>query len=1560
MASQITENRFGKGMNKDLDPRVLSNQNVRDAVNVSLIFDSESSAYRNVKGTRLAANIIDSIPATANILASVDVNALYEADNSTRKSVMLFGYSDGKSWIRIFDAENDQVDVLYETDNPDGLNFPPEGTISAKVYREGNIDRVYFTDNQNPIRVIDAVVRDPADYPDYRTLTLQRYFPVDTLQYLYVGTGGELVAGTYQFAYRYVNIEDNRFSTWSLTTNPIPVVPVDTDNTPTDQVYGGFVDEPTNKKIVLRVNVGESSFSPTAWDGMYDAIQLAIIKRIEGNKIPPLQVFLTAPVREWYDTGDIEYRGAVGADNTAESTISIEEFLAKQSPICTAKTLEIKQNILFAGNITYCDVATGIDDIVVSDAQETTKLIGSEDFYDPSLNNPNTNNPVWTFGGDVQVNLIASNTVDNPDTFFKLFQGIVPLGTTNLDPIFVWSEGFELWPRYQDSENYIQFRWNSPSIGQFGQEGIKNLHTPTFPDDPNSVNSIYSKDPIISIQDPKAGNTFIMDVNIQVRLYNNITGEENDNAGEQWAYITGSDNDTFQEIKRFEYIMDTDDPEELYQALEQFLLQVSTTYAIGNREALTVERVSNGVRVQHNGVLDVYDTGTVTWNSVAFKNAFRFGFRTEKGTKAFVVPNTSGENADPVLDTSGGYTNPNNCVNSKGYFRDELYRFGIVFLDQYGNESAPEPFDFSAFGKNTKDWRFSNRNDECLWNFDSSIKALGLNIALQKSSLPSWAVAYTIVRMRRKKNILHQTINVPLIAVQPATELPNNTCTEADEKASVIGTYAPKKAAIGPSQHMIRDNATGATGDVDTPKYEWSDNTSSRERIVPAMFSFPPTYMYNNEGTSYEKYQFVANSSVEVVDACTFFLTPPFDVDGSGIDDGTNKGDQLAFALRADKNDNYYYRTNNIQDIKGKFGFSQFFGSGTTKVLDTAALLSEPYVFPTVPLSTFFNYKLITDFYNLDSVVLENTGDGGNDVKSVPVQKGAIFYLNSPWGDMTYLASDSAIKTDNPFVQPLMFQPTGFNVQDAAYDALGNIPEDNKILNYLDGAVSAAAICNVVRGLGDDRYGDLDDINEYINTGSYHPKDLTPANTQVFGGDCFISKTSFRCTSRHVGVFNIDECGHGFQDKIKAYPDWCEIYMYYVESVINCTYCSDRFRYPRIDNRALPEFESTFFYEYNFAYSAENDIRKFVSTSLVNEENNRTRFPSRIVYSNTKVYQAENTFDSFLEGFDTFSPLSFYDLDETLGAITDMQKILDNDLYVLQENAVCEVPVNRSIIEDSLGGEMVINSSAVISLPRYFNTEYGCQHMRTVTKTGSEIYFVDVARKDVFVLSRGVQKIGSLGLWTYFNEKLDDNLTISEHLLAGYYDFDYDEYHIIKNNEPTVPKHDWGVIWNNKIKAWTSRVELTNNTSFLSMCYQNQALYVFGIDANRNLVAEEMYDGENNVILSSDISSSIDVIVNVNGTIGKIFDLVIVDSRNPVNAVSFEVEHNATDTVTSTYPLPPRRHDNEWVSVPKTQGTNRRIRGKYMTVNIDMTTGASVPVTVKGLLTKYRLDYRVQ
>lgn len=199
------------------------------------------------------------------------------------------------------------------------------------------------------------------------------------------------------------------------------------------------------------------------------------------------------------------------------------------------------------------------------------------------------------------------------------------------------------------------------------------------------------------------------------------------------------------------------------------------------------------------------------------------------------------ESDDLTNGKAVGYRNPDNATNYVGHWRDELYRYGVVYEDEYGNFSKPKILDFSAVtenwstvakgGEGGKDFRFPPRADGkygTLLNGSGNIQALGLAIK-GLDNHPTWAVAAHIVRVPRKKKILFQTPLIPSILVQPAKaqgDYPDQRSSNDEpdletlnvEAANPEGTFIPKNYYHVLPKNMVRMGdlygGTAATGYV--------------------------------------------------------------------------------------------------------------------------------------------------------------------------------------------------------------------------------------------------------------------------------------------------------------------------------------------------------------------------------------------------------------------------------------------------------------------------------------------------------------------------------------------------------------------------------------------------------------------------------------------------------------------------------------------------------------------------------------------------------------------------
>jgi len=179
----------------------------------------------------------------------------------------------------------DNNDCVYRTYvNAPCLNFNINHPIHKAVHRttECSIE-VYWTDGLNPRRYIDlnpdnlpyvliggTPACDPvySDEIDCNGLNVQPNFTVPQLDVTrIISTGGDLTAGTYQFAIQYCDANSNHFTSYYSVTNPTPIA--DPSITTPNFNYT------TGRSIELTVSNLELS-------GLYQHFNIAVIKTING------------------------------------------------------------------------------------------------------------------------------------------------------------------------------------------------------------------------------------------------------------------------------------------------------------------------------------------------------------------------------------------------------------------------------------------------------------------------------------------------------------------------------------------------------------------------------------------------------------------------------------------------------------------------------------------------------------------------------------------------------------------------------------------------------------------------------------------------------------------------------------------------------------------------------------------------------------------------------------------------------------------------------------------------------------------------------------------------------------------------------------------------------------------------------------------------------------------------------------------------------------------------------------------------------------------------------
>lgn len=186
--------------------------------------------------------------------------------------------STGDSQIGYMDNNDCEYRVLV---NALCLNFNINYPIHKVVHRITNCNtEIYWTDGYNPRRYLDiddipkilksgTALCSPVytDDLDCNQLKLQPNFNIPELTIVDVISGGNLLAGTYQFAIQYSDPSGNPFTSYYSVTNPTPIADefVTTPN----------FNYPVGKSIVVNVDNLDVS-------GQFEYFNLAVIKTING------------------------------------------------------------------------------------------------------------------------------------------------------------------------------------------------------------------------------------------------------------------------------------------------------------------------------------------------------------------------------------------------------------------------------------------------------------------------------------------------------------------------------------------------------------------------------------------------------------------------------------------------------------------------------------------------------------------------------------------------------------------------------------------------------------------------------------------------------------------------------------------------------------------------------------------------------------------------------------------------------------------------------------------------------------------------------------------------------------------------------------------------------------------------------------------------------------------------------------------------------------------------------------------------------------------------------
>ena len=198
------------------------------------------------------------------------------------------------------------------------------------------------------------------------------------------------------------------------------------------------------------------------------------------------------------------------------------------------------------------------------------------------------------------------------------------------------------------------------------------------------------------------------------------------------------------------------------------------------------------------------------------------------------------------------------------------------------------------------------------------------------------------------------------------------------------------------------------------------------------------------------------------------------------------------------------------------------------------------------------------------------------------------------------------------------------------------------------------------------------------------------------------------------------------------------------------------------------------------------------------------KFTNRIAYSDISIT------NSFKNGFRIFKNGNYRDYNMEYGAITKIVEFFGNIICIF-EHGVAKIPVNeRSVAGSGSGGDIFINTNNVLPQnPLMLSNQIGSQWKDSIIKTQTYIYGVDTIAKKIWRTNgENVEVISNFSIQRFLNE----NITLGErektpilgirNVKSHYNAFKQDILFTFYDNTESFEETAWNVCWSELLGKW--------------------------------------------------------------------------------------------------------------------------------------------------------------
>jgi hypothetical protein len=329
-------NTASSGLNMDQSVNQIPKGSLTYALNANMEnFDANSTSYQNEPGNEFCLQFpSDYALIGRHFIQEKSKHVFFITNPLTNNSEI--GYMDNN-------------DCIYHTFiSAPCLNFNVNYPINKVVHKITNCTtEIYWTDGLNPRRYLDL---NPETIPyilspnseecnviytneiDCNQLNLQPNFSIPNIDIFDVVSGGNLTAGTVQFAIQYSDASGNPYTSYYSVTNPCPIA--DTQLTTPNFNYN------VGKSVILKI----SNLDAT---GQFQYYNLAVIKTV--NAITSVELAGT-----YFINNSVERLTYTGQNET-NIRLTINDIFEKQPYYEIANDLTSAQDILIWSDLTSVD-----------------------------------------------------------------------------------------------------------------------------------------------------------------------------------------------------------------------------------------------------------------------------------------------------------------------------------------------------------------------------------------------------------------------------------------------------------------------------------------------------------------------------------------------------------------------------------------------------------------------------------------------------------------------------------------------------------------------------------------------------------------------------------------------------------------------------------------------------------------------------------------------------------------------------------------------------------------------------------------------------------------------------------------------------------------------------------------------------------------------------------------------------------------------------------------------------------------------------------------------------